>query len=128
MAAHRPREAQQAARTCSTVIAGPPDEIEDSRLNKCIFPALGVDLEQGDVSRVDARDARSLAESAGLDLLQLHARLGFQARHSIEIHPLGDGTIFIGAVALDVGLFALEVALVLDLGLELGGRPLHRPQ
>ena len=81
-----------------------------------------MDLEQRDIGRVDAGNTACLAEVIpGLDLLELDARFGLEARHNIEVDPIGDGAAFIGAVPFDVGLFAAEVAFVLDLGFELGG-------
>ncbi len=69
----------------------------------------------------NAGDPRRLAKSSRLDFLELHPRLGLQAGYRIKIDPVRDAAVFIGTVALDVGLLAEKVAFVLDLRLKLRG-------
>jgi len=68
-----------------------------------------MDLQQGNVGRVDTGDTGSLAESPRLDLLQLGARLGLQAGHGVEVEPVWDGAVLVDPVAVDVRLLAFKI-------------------
>ena len=83
---------------------------------------FGVDLHnQRHIGGINAGNTRRLAKRPRLNLLELGPRLGLQAGNRIEVEPVRDAPLLVAPVPLNVRLLPLEVALVLDFGLELRG-------
>ena len=82
---------------------------------------LDVHREQRDVRRVDARDAARLAQGARPQLQELLARLRGEPRQPGEVEVGRDQGPLLPAQPRDVLGLALDVARVLDVGLDRRG-------
>src|ERR1019366_1644449 len=79
---------------------------------------LDVHVDQRDGGRRDAGNAAGLAQGAGADARQLFIHLARQAAHSGVVKPVGNEALLRPLQALDGFALLIEVAGVLDLGLD----------
>src|ERR1700680_3781274 len=79
---------------------------------------LDVDVDQGDSGRGDAGDAAGLAEGHGADAVEGLLHLAGEAADAAVVEPGGDGALLGLLHALDGAALLVEVAGVLDLGLD----------